>query len=110
MRAQRLRRKPLTLTLTLTQIVKEFIDVVGGGEFLFQFALPEMGAQVLNGLGKPVESHVEIIGIGQHNIAPDGIRAARESQRVAQAASGERERQTSLIGGLASDASERHRN
>ena len=69
-----------------------------------------MRAQMLDGLREPVQGHIQIIRIREHDIPPDGIGAARQSQRVAQAASGERERQTGLIGGLASHAGERDRN
>ncbi len=55
-----------------------------------------------------VERGVEIVRVGQHDVAPDGIGAAGQAQGVAQAAARERERQAGLVGGLVRDAGQRH--
>src|SRR5262249_10892185 len=78
---------------------KDFIDLVGDRKLLLELAAAQAGAEVFDHLYDAIERGFEIIAVGEHDVAPNGIGAAGQAQRVTQAAAGEGKRQAGLVGG-----------
>ena len=51
-------------------------------------------AEMFNRLHHSIECSLNVICVGQNNVAPEGIRAAGYAQGIAQSASGEGQRQS----------------
>ena len=79
-------------------MTEKIVEVVGGAEFLLDVLGGELRAQVVNGLGEPVERTRNIFGVGEQDIAPDTVRAARQAQGVLQSMTRKGEWQTGFVG------------
>ena len=71
------------------QTTEEFVEFVGGVEVGFEFAGGEAFAEVVEAAGEKIERGGEDFLIGENNIAPSGIGAAGEAERIAKAGAGE---------------------
>jgi hypothetical protein len=58
-------------------LAQEFVDFVGGVEFLFEFFAREVVSQMIDGLGEAVERARCVLGVGQQDVAPDIVGASR---------------------------------
>ena len=64
---------------------EKLVEFVRGLEFLLEFFARELGAKMVYGLRDAVERARNVIFIREQNIPPDGVRAAREPQRILKA-------------------------
>ena len=78
-------------------IVEEPIQFVGGVEVAFKFAGREFLAEVIEPPGEEVERGGEHFLIGENNVAPRGIGAPGEPQRIAETGTGKGDREPVFI-------------
>jgi hypothetical protein len=71
--------------LTALEAAEEFVELVGGVEVGFEFAGGEFFAEVVEAAREKIEGRGEDFLVGEDDIAPGGIRAAGEAQRIAEA-------------------------
>jgi hypothetical protein len=67
------------------QRAEEFVEFVGGVEIGFEVAGGQAFAEVVESAGEKVERGGENFFVGQDDVAPSGVRAACEAERIAQA-------------------------
>ncbi len=79
------------------QRAEEFVEFVGGVEVGFELAGGEALAKIVEAAGEEIERGRKDVAVGEDNVAPRGIRAARETQRIAQAGTRKRDGQAVLI-------------
>ncbi len=72
----------------LLEAAEEFVEFVGGVEIGFEFTGAEAVAQVIKATGEKIDRGGENFPVGENDVTPRGIWAAREAQRVAQAGAG----------------------
>src|SRR6266481_6365043 len=70
------------------EAAEEFVEFVGGVEVGFEFAGVEALAEVVEAAGEEVEGGGEDFAIGEDNVAPGGVGAAGEAERIAEARAG----------------------
>jgi hypothetical protein len=79
------------------QRTKKFVEFVGGVEIGFEFAGANALAKIVEAAGEQIQCSGEDFAIGQNDIAPSGVRAACEAQRVAKSGTGESDGQAILV-------------
>src|SRR3989454_6534644 len=88
------------------QAAEEFVEFVGGVEVGFEFAGGEFFAEIVEAAGEEIECGGEDFLVGEDNVAPGGIGAASEAERIAQAGSGERDRETVFVEAVVEEPSQ----
>ena len=86
---------------------EEFVEFVGGVEVGFEFAGGEALAKVVEAAGEEIERGGKNLAVGENNIAPSGIGAAGEAERIAKAGTSKRDGQTVLIEAVVEKRGER---
>src|SRR5712692_2479775 len=86
---------------------EEFVEFIGGVKIGFEFAGGEALAKIVEAACEKIESGGEDFLIGEDDVAPSGIRAAGKAERIAQAGTGEGNRQTVFIETVVEERSER---
>ena len=99
---QSLRPKPML------QGAEEFVEFVGSVEVGFQFAGAEALTKIFDAAGEEIEGGGEDFAIGEDDVAPKGVRAAGEAERVAEAGAGEGDGQTLFIEMVVEERTESH--
>src|SRR5579859_6339433 len=84
-------------TESALKAAEELVELVGSVEVGFQFAGVQALAEVVEAAGEKVEGGGEDFAIGEHDIAPGGVRASGEAQRVAQAGAGHSDGQAVFV-------------
>src|SRR6267154_3083312 len=79
------------------QTTKQFVEFVGGVEIGFEFAGAELVAEFIEAAREKIERRREHFLIGQNDVAPRGVRAAGEAERIAEAGTSEHNRQTIFV-------------
>lgn len=73
------------------QGAEEFVEFVGGVEVGFEVTGGEAFAEVVEAAGEKVESGGEDFFVGEDDIAPCGVGAAGQTERVAETGAGKRD-------------------
>jgi len=92
----------------LSQRTEEFVEFVGGLEVGFKLAGGEFFAKIVEAAGKQIERGGEDFLISEDDIAPRGIGAAGEAERVAEARASERDGQAVLIEAVVKERRQSH--
>ncbi len=79
------------------EAAEEFVEFVGGVEVGFEFAGVEALAEVVEAAREEVECGGEDFAIGEDNVAPGGVGAAGETERIAQAGAGDGDGQAVFV-------------
>ena len=79
------------------QGAKEAIELVGGVEIGFELAGAKAVAQFLEAPGVEIKSGRENFLVGENDVAPGGVGAAREAQRVAESGAGKSDGQAVFV-------------
>src|SRR6266852_1730707 len=79
------------------QAAEKLVEFVGGVEVGFEFAGAEALAEIVETAGEKIERRGEHFPVGEDDVTPGGVGAAREAQRVAQAGSRKRDGQAVLV-------------
>ena len=87
----------LGLTAFVLQPAEELVEFVGGVEIGFEFARPEAFPKIVEAASQKIERGGKNFAIGEHNVAPRGIGAPGQTQRIAQAGPGNGDRQTVFV-------------
>jgi len=90
-----------------SEAAEEFVEFVGGIEVGFEFAGGEFFAQVVEAASEEIERGGEDFLVGEDNVAPGGIGAAGEAQRIAEPRSGERDGEAVFVEAVVEKAGER---
>src|SRR6266849_3295536 len=91
-----------------SEAAEEFVEFVGGVEVGFEFAGVEALAEVVEAASEEVESGGEHFAIGENDIAPGGVRAAGEAQRIAEAGAGHGDGQAVFVEMIVEERAERY--
>src|SRR5216684_5514995 len=76
---------------------QELVEFVSGVEVGFQFAGGEFFAQIVEAAGKEIKRGGEDFLVGENDVAPGGIRTAGQTQRIAEAGTGECDGETIFV-------------
>src|SRR5947207_8065507 len=79
------------------QAAKELVRFVGGVEVGFEISGGKALAKVVEAACEKIERRGKHFLIGEHNVAPGGIRTSRKPQRIAQARTSQRNGQTVFV-------------
>ena len=91
-----------------SEAAEELVELVGGVEVGFQFAGVEALAQIVEATGEEVQRGAEDFAIGEHDVAPGGVGAARQPQRIAEARASQRDRQAVFVQAVVEKSGQRH--
>jgi len=89
------------------QGAEEFVELVRGVEVGFEFAGGEALAKIVEAAGEEIERGGEDFAVGEDNVAPGGIGAPREAERIAQTGTCKRDGQAVLIEAVVEKRGER---
>src|SRR5579859_4748881 len=90
-------RERQRMTAAELQGTQEFVELVGGVEIGFEVAGAEAFAEVVEAAGEEIERGGEELLVGEDDIAPGGVGATGEAQRIAQAGASEGDGQAVFV-------------
>src|SRR5260370_30889059 len=86
---------------SLLQVSKNLVQFTGSGKFLFERARSQDAAKLLERLDQPAQRTIQIVAVRENNITPDRVGTSRQAERVTQAATCDRHRQSAFVGCVA---------
>src|SRR5207302_4159732 len=90
----------------LSQRTEEFVEFVGGLEVGFELAGGEFFAKIVEAAGKQIESGGKDFVIRENDVAPRGIGAAGEAERITEARASERDGEAVFVESVVKESSQ----
>ena len=92
----------------MLQGAEKFVEFVGGVEVGFEFAGAEAFAEIVEAAGEEIERGGKHLSVSEDDVAPGGVGAAGEAQRVAQSRPRQSDGQAVLVQPIIEKRAERN--